>query len=162
MAGETCWEKVELALSALATTLTAEDAALEAWAVEAGVSRDRAVDPDSAPGILRIVTVAIAMQQSDEQHQTFHSQTVEFEFIQGNAAAGTLRMDNLRKAAALHAIIAADRTLGGRLHDMQEIDIAPADAGGKDVNGVSVQYEVQFFTPRANWLTIIGQAGVEY
>lgn len=154
MAGETAVEKVEDTFKALADTLTGSGQSLEGWATEVDRSRDDAIDPDT--NTLVISTTALSMRQFEELNQTEVTQVVEFEFISGGAAPGTLRRTNLRAAAAYHAAIAADRTLGGMLQDVQETDIVPADIGGADVNGVSVQYQVTYFIAQDDWLTIYG------
>ena len=60
----------------------------------------------------------------------------------------------------LRAVVAP--SLGGRLLDLQEIDIAGTQAEGKDVDSASVQYRAQYFTPRDDWFTILGQGGAEF
>lgn len=155
-----CWDKVEDAIKAVLDDETGSGGDLEGWTVLASQSADVAIDHEVDSIV--IWTVAVSIDQADELNQSMHSQTIEIEFVKGRAPAGTLNRENKLGMAYVHALIAADRSIGGRLHDIQEVDIAPARIEGKDVNGASLQYLAQFFTARDNWLTIIGQGGVEF
>ena len=150
----TCWDKVEDAIKAVVLTVTE----LAGWTVATGDSADVAISDERWPAIL-IWTLATAMDQSDEQNQSIHTMTVEIEFVSGGGNPGALNRKNKLAISRAHAAIAQDRTLGGMLLDIQENDIAPARTEGKDVSGASLQYTVQFFTPRDDWLTIEGQGG---
>lgn len=157
---DTCWDKVEDAVKAVLDPLTTPGAPLEGWTVLGQQSTDVALDVEG-PSV-SIWTVAIAMDQSQEQGQSIHTQTVEVEFVSGHAPAGTLGRKNKAAMAHAHAAIAADRSFGGMLQDIQEIDAAPARIEGKDTNGTSLQYQVEFFTPRDDWFTIVGQGAVPF
>lgn len=121
-------------------------------------SVDIAIDESQFPAIA-IYTVAYSVDQADEHWQTIHTATVEFECIDGIQALGSIGRANHTTIAHIIAALAQDRSLGGMLHDIQEIDVAPASPRGKDVGSASLQVRVTFFTGRADWFTIIGQNG---
>lgn len=156
---KTALAKVEDAAAAVIEEIAAEGQPLDGWSVLTEQSADEAVE-----GTRQIViyTSAAQMGQSDELGQTFWNQTLEIEFIEGPQATGSISRANQEAMAHAHAALAADRTLGGMLHDLQEIDMAGTQAEGKDVDSASVQYRAQFFTPRDDWFTILGQGGQEF
>ncbi len=151
--------KVEDAVKSAIAPLTMAGQPLEGWTVQTEHSADEAVE-----GVREIViyTSACVMEQADELGQTFWHQTIEIEFIGGSQVAGSISRANQTAIAHVHAALAADRSLGGMLLDLQEIDIAGVQAEGKDVDSSSVQYRADYFTPRDDWFTILGQGGVEY
>jgi hypothetical protein len=151
--------KIEDALAAAIVARIAEAGSpIATWNVITEQSVDIAVDPQRWPSIT-IFTTAYRIEQADELNQSHWTATVEIEFISGSQAIGTISRANHTAIAHVHSAIAADRTLGGRLHELQEVDVAPAQPNGKDVGSASVQYDVQFFTPRDDWFTILGQGG---
>lgn len=154
----TAWSKVEDALKAVLDTQTGSGGTLEGWAVQTQQSADIAVEANT----ITIWTTTNQMDQSDEQHQTIHTPKIEIEFADDGQPSGVLGRSILEAAAAVHALIAADRTLGGRLQDIQEIDIAPAPPEGRDVASSSIQYQVEFYTPRDDWTTIVGEGGATF
>lgn len=154
----TGWDKIEDALKALLEAETGPGDTLEGWTVQVGDSEGVAVEPDT----ITIWTSASSMDQFEEQAQTIHTTTIEIEFAKDGDRAGVLSRAIKDAAAAAHALIAADRSLGGRLQDMQEQDIAPTPGDGRDTASASLQYKVQFFTPRDDWTTILGAAGATF
>lgn len=147
--------KVEDAFKALIETGTVAGGPLEGWTVIVDQSADIKIEPDDWPVIL-IYTTGLSHQQFEEQSMHLHIATVEFEFISTATSHGPISRRNLEAIAQMHRIIAADRYLGGRLQICEEVDTAPAVPNGKDVGSASIQYEVQFFTRRDNWFTILG------
>ena len=75
--------------------------------------------------------------------------------ITATPASGSISRTNRNTLAKVHAAIAADRSLGIGLQDIQEEDIAPVEPRGKDVDGAALRYRVIFFTSRSDWFTII-------
>lgn len=151
--------KVEDAVAAVLAGVTGVGGTLAGWTVLTQHSADQAVDAAKA---IVVYTASASMDQSDEQGQTLWDQTLELEFINEKQASGSISRANQVAIANAHAALAANRTLGGRLHDLQEIDIAGVQAEGKDVDSASLQYRAQFFTPRDDWFTILGQNGVSF
>lgn len=132
--------------------------ALSVFTVKVDESEDIAVEA-GLDKIIRISTTAYQVDQSDEQNQTIHTATFDCEVINGTQAFGTISRANQEAVAHIVAAIASDRTLGGRVEDIQEIDVAPAGAIGKDVSAASLQIRLQFYTARDDWFTIIGVGG---
>lgn len=158
----TCWDKIEDAIKAVLESITGSGQGLEGWTVVADASTDEAVDCEDGAKVIRIWTTATPMDQSDEQGQTIHTPTIELEFTSGGGLPGVINRTNRAAAASAHGALAADRTLGGRLQDLQETDLAPAMAEGKDTNAASLQYAASFFTPRDDWTTIKGVGGADF
>lgn len=124
-------------------------------------SSDVAVEDAAIPAIL-IYTVAYRIDQSDEQHQSIHEATVEFECIDATQAIGTISRANHTTVAHVLGCIAADRTLGGMVQDIQEVDVAPAQPRGKDIGSASLQASITFFTSRDDWFVIKGVNGADF
>lgn len=135
--------------------------ALSAHTVIAGQSLDIAITEDEFPAI-QIYTVAYQVDVADENWMSLHTATIELECVDGLQAIGTISRANQTTIAHIMVCLGADRTLGGRLQDLQEIDVAPASPNGKDVSAASLQIRVQFYTTRADWFTIHGQNGLTF
>lgn len=152
---------------AIAKVEDAWAAALSAWPALAGYtiltdqSEDIALDADCDPTIA-VYTVAYEVDQADEQNQSIHTAIIEFEAVNRTQTVGTISRANHTAIAHMIGAIHADRTLGGMLQDTQEVDVAPAGANGKDVGSASLQINVQFFTPRGDWFTILGHGGLTF
>jgi hypothetical protein len=153
---DTAFAKIEDAVAAVIGPLCADAQPLTGWTVVTEQSADEAVE-----GLKQIVifTRAADPEQADELGQTFWRQTVELEFIEGPQVSGGISRACLEAMANAHAALAQDRTVGGRLQDLQEIDLAGTQEEGKDVFAASLQYRAEFYTPRDDWFTIIGQPG---
>jgi len=132
--------------------------ALSAYSIEADPNEAEAVEFGSDK-VIRIYTVAWKSDQSDEQGQTIHTATIEFEAVNSTQATGTISRANQEAIAHIVAALASDRSVGGRLQDIQEVDVASAGADGGDTDAASLQTTVQFFTPRDDWFTILGMGG---
>lgn len=145
---------------AIAQVEDALKAALEAYAALAGFtvlteqSGDIVITAEQYPAIA-IYTIALAFEEPPEQWQTLHTATVEFEIATGTQASGTISRANHTTVAHIIGCIAADRSLGGLVEDIQEIDVAPSSANGRDVGSISLQCRVQFFTSRDDWFTLV-------
>jgi hypothetical protein len=129
--------------------------ALADWTVRTDGSKDIAIDPDELGDVLNVYTVAYAPDQSDEQHSTFHEALIEVEAVGTRPMVGTISRAVHTALAHVVAAVAADRSLGGLVQDIQEIDVAPSGANGKDVGSASLQFKVQFYTSRSDWFTIL-------
>lgn len=132
--------------------------ALATYTVQVDESDDVACEAETDK-VIRVYTVAWNMDQADEQNQTLHTATIEFEVVRTTQVTGTISRACQEAIAYIVAAIASDRTVGGRLQDIQEADVASAGATGKDTDSASLQTTVQFFTPRDDWFTIVGQGG---
>lgn len=142
---------------ALAAQLAAWPA-LSAYSILTDASDDIAVEAE-VDKVIRIYTVAYSVDQSDEQWQTLHTATIEFEVVSVTQSVGTISRACQTAIAHIIGAIASDRTVGGRLQDIQEVDVASAGATGKDADSASLQTTVTFFTPRDDWFTIVGMGG---
>lgn len=129
--------------------------ALAAWTIRVDGSRDVAIDLEDEGDTINIYTTAYGVDQSDEQNQSVHDATVEFEVVAGNPALGTI--SRAAQAAFAHIIAAlhSDRSLAGLIEDIQENDVAPSGGTGKDVAAASLQCRLRFYTPRGDWFTIV-------
>ena len=130
--------------------------ALSSFTVLTDQSPDIAIEEGAASTII-VSTTAYQVDQSDEQNQSFHTATMEIEVVSRTQYFGTINRENQTTIAHVLSALAADRTLGGILQDLQEIDVAPAGANGRDVGAASLQIRVEFFTSRNDWFVIIPQ-----
>jgi hypothetical protein len=146
---------------AIAQVEDALGAALAAWPALAGHTiitdgnPDIALDDAAMPAI-QIFTTAYTVELFDEYNQSLHRATIEFEAVSDTPTAGTISRANHETIAHVLACIAADRQLGGLLQDIQEVDVAPSSANGRDVGSASLQVTALFFTARDDWFTILG------
>lgn len=136
-------------------------ASLSDYTVVTGQSADEALAEGTDKAIL-ISTAAYSFDVADENWMTIHTALIEVESVSQYQAAGTINRANQTVLAHVVAAIAADRSVGGRLQDIQEIDVAPSAAIGKDVGSASLQFRVQFFTPRGDHFTINGPGGTTF
>lgn len=153
--------KVEEAFADLVRVATADGGPLDGWTVITAQATEEKIEPDKWPA-LPIYTTAYEVQPFDGQDEHLHTATLEFEFISGASALGPISRRNHNTIASVQRVIAADRLLGGMLQLCEEVDVAPATPNGKDVGSASIQYRVQFVTPRDDWFTIRGQGGTEF
>lgn len=128
---------------------------LAGWSIRVDESADVAIDLTATPRVINIYTVVYKVDQSDEQNQSVHDATVEFEVVSGKPQVGTISRSAHATVARIMAALHADRTLGGLIEDIQEDDVAPAGGTGKDVGNVSLQCTLRFYTPRGDWFTIV-------
>lgn len=146
---------------AIAQVEDALAAALSAWPALAGqtiitdANTDIAVDETVMPAI-QIFSTAYTVEPFDEANQSLHRATIEVEAVSDTPTAGTISRANHETLANVLACVAADRRLGGLLADIQEIDVAPSSANGRDVGSASLQFTALFFTARDDWFTILG------
>lgn len=156
---DTAFAKVEDAVKAVLVAETGTGEVLDGFVIIVDQPADEAVEDEKA---VVIYTVNATPQQSDEHGQTFWNQTLEIAVIDGPQAPGSIGRAVQNTIANIHALLAADRSLGGRLQDLQEIDIAGTQAEGRDVHGASVQYRAEFYTARDDWFTLIGVGGTTF
>lgn len=64
--------------------------------------------------------------------------------------------------AHVQAALAADRTLGNRLQDLMEQDVAPGDGQRRDIGAVSMQWRAEYLTAPNDPFTIYGHAGMAF
>jgi len=135
--------------------------ALSDFTVLTGQSSDVALE-EGTDNTLVIATDAYRFQVADENWMTLHTATIDVEATTQVQAIGTINRANQTALAHVVGAIGADRTIGGMLQDIQEVDVAPAAAMGRDVGSASIQLMVQFFTPRDDHFTIVGPGGAHF
>ena len=145
--------------------LNALETLLAEWPELTGrkIITDRIPDDALYPAVdlpaIVIYAEAWSFGASYEQGQTRHDMLINFECIETTAHVGVVSRENQACIAHIIAALHSDRTLGGRLEDMQERDVAPPMDNGRSVGGASLQIGVQFHTPRGDHFTIVGQGG---
>lgn len=117
-------------------------------------SLDIAIEDVALPAVV-IITTSYSVDQFDENNSSIHTATIDIEAITATPASGSISRANRRTLAYVLAAIAADRSLGIGLQDIQEEDIAPVEPRGKDVDSAALRFRVIFFTSRSDWFTII-------
>lgn len=149
---------------AIAKVEDAIAAVLRAWPALAGftVVTDPSQDTAHEEGTDKQITVATSAYRfdiADENWMTLHTALIEVESLSQFQVAGTINRANQTVLAHALGALAADRTIGGMLQDLQEVDVAPSAAMGRDVGSASIQFRVEFFTPRNDHFTIVGPGG---
>lgn len=125
---------------------------LGAKTVLTDVSKD--IAPDEPNNLIRIWTVQASFEQSTMNGATEWAAIIEFEVTATTQVAGTISAENRDTLARIMGALAADRTLGGQIQDIQEIDIASVAPNGIDLGKASLQCRVEFYTPRDDWFTL--------
>jgi hypothetical protein len=110
---------------------------------------------------IRAVTVQFDAAP-DGQWQTMHRAKFQLDCISGREVGEAIDLINQRAVADIIAALHADRTLGGRLQDLNEIAVSGSELDGADIGSALLEIEALFFTPRGDFYTIVGQAGVHY
>jgi hypothetical protein len=152
---------------AIAKVEDALQAVLEAWPALSGYtiltdqSEDIALEEGADKQIV-ISTMAYSFEVADENWMTAHRAIVDFEAINQQQTLGTINRANHTALALVIAALAADRSLGGRVQDIQERDVAPSNANGRDVGSASMQVHIDFFTPRGDHFTLVGPGGQHF
>lgn len=125
--------------------------------------------PDSDPfdeadyPAINIRAVAVQFDAApDFLSQTMHRAKFQFDCISGREVGEAIDLINQRAVADIIAALHNDRTLGGRLQDLNEIAVSGSELDGADVGTAVLEVETLFFTPRGDFYTIVGQAGVHY
>lgn len=107
-----------------------------------------------------VITVEAWRFENDfSQGQTRHTMIVNFDVLETSAQVGVISRSAQERLAYLLAAIGTDPTLGSRLEDIDERDVAPPMDNGKSVGGASLQVACTFYTPRRDHFTIIGVGG---
>lgn len=89
------------------------------------------------------------------QGHTDHFAIYEFTIVTRTASSGILSRDACDAIAHIIAAISADRSMGGRLGDTQEVDLGSTEPNGTDANGISIRFRAEFTTSRDDWFTLI-------
>lgn len=90
-----------------------------------------------------------------EQGQTQHQALINFERIESSASVGVISRANRAGIGHLVAALHSDRLLGGRVEEVQELNVAPPMENGRSVGGASLQVKITFYTPRGDHFTIV-------
>lgn len=149
---DTALVKVEDAVAALLRAKTE----LDDWEIE--------TDPDSsinseAPKRILVTNGGFTVDQSDCLGQSIHRTVLELAFMSGPQPLGIINRANGEAIAHAHAAIAADRYLNDMLQSLEERDVQSVADELRDVHAATLQYDVEYYTPRDDWFTIIGQGG---
>ncbi|WP_054944168.1 hypothetical protein [Novosphingobium sp. KN65.2] len=124
-------------------------------------SPDEAIADEEIPCIV-ISTEAWGFQNDFSQGQTRHELLINFEYIESSANVGIIGRKAQEVIAYMLAAIGSDPTLGGRLEDFDERDVAPPMDNGKSIGGSSLQGLCTFYTPRRDHFTIVGVGGATF
>jgi len=97
-----------------------------------------------------------------ENNQTYCRATISLDLQSGGEAGETIDEVNQRSIADIIAALGNDRTLGGRLQEMQESAASGSELDGADVGTAILDIDISFFTPRGDFYTIVGHGGVHF
>lgn len=129
---------------------------LSGWTVVSdadGQTRDKAFEDADYP-LVSIAMTAWAVDNDMMQGHTRHEIEIEFEIVSGKETAGVISRNNMTGLAHVIAAISQDRTLGGRIEDIQETEIADAGPSGVDAGATALVTRATFYTPRDDWFTL--------
>jgi hypothetical protein len=110
---------------------------------------------ESDGDLIRLWLVAHQLGIPPEQWTTLHLPIFEIEAVTRDADAGSLTRGGLNAIAEVVAALSVDRSLGGRLQDLQEVDVGSTVPNGRNVAAPSLQIRAEFYTSRADWFTIL-------
>lgn len=142
-------------------------AALEAYAPLSDwtVLVDQPLDVSLEDGQLPALIVRTLNTEHDNSFepgaQTLHDGRIDIEAVVAEPGVSNAKRAKEGLAHCL-AALAEDRTLGGMLQDLQEVDSANTDAQQRDVGAVSLQWNAQYLTSRSNWFIVLGLGGATF
>jgi len=105
--------------------------------------------------LIRLFLVSHRFENEHMMGQTRHIAVFEAEAVTRDELPGSLSRSAMNAIAAIAGAIAQDRTLGGNIEDIQEVDVGATGAAGKDVAGASIQFQTVFYTSRSDWFTLV-------
>ena len=117
--------------------------------------QSRDIAPDDPNNIIRIFAVAVAFEIQFSDGQVMWKAVFEFETTTTTQVLGTICAENRTTLAHVMGALAQDRTLGGMVQDIAEIDMASVMPNGRDVGGASLQCRVEFNTSNDDWFTLL-------
>lgn len=127
--------------------------ALSAWTVKVAESVDVSIEDAELPCFI-ITTMDWQVDVADENWMAFHQGIISVEAVSDTAATGIISRVNRDALGEVIKAIAADRSLGLGLQDVQETSMAPTEPEGKDLGSASLLFNVSWFTPRGDHFTI--------
>ena len=146
--------------TAIAEVLTAYPD-LADWTVLTDQPFDSAIEGDD---ILAIVVRTMGPQFDNSFEpgaQTLNSLTVDLEAVVMVAGDPIARRAREGLGHAL-AALTEDRSLGGMLQDLQEIDAAQGDGQRREAGAISLQLRAEYLTARGDAFTIRGFGGLTF
>ena len=157
---DTALAKVEDALKAL----------FDAYAPLDGVTFHTARSPDEAfdeedleaGAQVLILTESFELNHDESQGQTQVDASLICEVIELSSSTGVVTRNTQEVIAHMIAAIHGDRTLGGRLEDLEEQNVAPSGRNGIDASACSLLLDTGFYTPRGDLFTIVGPGGLTF
>lgn len=122
---------------------------------------DRTPDEAIQPGERPCVAVSLGDQTFEffDQSTTVVKMDLFVDIFEDTKGVGSQADRSATKSARIVAAAHADRTLGGRLQDMEEVAIQGGGSDLTDLRNDRLAYQVTFLVPRGDLFTIIGQSG---
>lgn len=105
--------------------------------------------------MIRLFLVSHGATPDMMMSQSRHVAVFEVEVVTRDELPGSLSRSAMNAIAAIVGAVAQDRTLGGNIEDIQEVDVGATGAAGKDVAGASIQFQAVFYTSRSDWFTLV-------
>lgn len=129
-------------------------APLSGWNVVIAGSEDIAEEDTEQTIVIGLVAASLESELFSSGN-TQHTATFETEAVTDKDANGALPRNAMAALAHINAAIMADQA--GATPVITVFDIVPLDVGtpanGVDVTAVSLQWRIQWVTPRADWTT---------
>lgn len=143
--------------------LTAIKALVETPSLTFHINRtdDEPLDESERPGVI-VRVPHMAFEDYSNQGQDLVRATLHFDFMSSGTAGETIDEQNQTGIAETLKLIAADRTLGGRLHRWEATAVSGSEQNGADLGTAILEMEVVFFVLRDDPLLIVGLSGLTF
>lgn len=122
---------------------------------------DEPLDASERPGVI-VRVPHLSFENHASQGDDLVRATLHFDFMSSGAAGETIDAQNQENVAEAMKLIAADRTLGGRLQGWEAIAVSGSELHGADVGCAILETEVLFFVRRDDPFVIVGQGGAVF
>jgi hypothetical protein len=143
--------------------LTAIKALVETPALTFHINRtdDDPLSESERPGVI-VRVPHMAFLDAASQGQDMVRATLHFDFMSSGSAGETIDEQNQTGITDTLKLIAADRSLGGRLHRWEVTAISGAEENGADLGTAILEMEADFFILRDDPFVICGVGGAPF
>lgn len=109
--------------------------------------------------VIRVSDLQFGVSPENMGNTTLNSATIDLDLHARYNPTLSIGAANELAAAKIVAALGADRTLGGRLQNLEEDLLSPSDPSRVAVGCATLTLDVQYFTPRGDPFTIVGLGG---
>lgn len=134
--------------------------------LDAAVASSIFVDRAANEPVTEAEMPAIVLNPGDQVYREFDLSTTEhngefqLDIYETKSQSKSIARKQQETIALIVAALAADPTLGGRVQTMEPQSSSSPDANVTDIGAVTLTIRIDYFTPRGDFNTIIGQSGL--